>query len=120
MADEPISLACFNGGGQANQLWAIFQALRGAGSTVSDITQSCFIAGTEASQLWNVYRAILGLSGGGGFPTIVTAPTSFTDFSMFPGGVIPASGYYEAFDANFFWTLDPTIDSTWQQSTRSN
>jgi hypothetical protein len=118
MADETLS--CFNAGSQASQLWKIYEALRGIGSTVPAITQACFIAGTEASQLYNVYLAILGLTGGGSFPTIVTAPTTFTDYSMFPGGVFPASGIYQAYSSNYLWTLDASVDTTWQQSPRSN
>jgi len=43
--------------------------------------------------------------GGVGSTTSTIAPSSVTDFSMFEGGVAPASGTYIAFDNLNIWTL---------------
>lgn len=81
----------------------------------------CFVSLNPSYQRWNIYNAITG-GGSGGIPIVVDPyPVTLTDFSMFPGGVIPTSGTYFAFDADWVYSLDiPSGDTTWQQSARSN
>jgi hypothetical protein len=83
------------------------------------VNLACFSAQSLDGQLWLIYQA-LGGSSGGVSVIDVDAPTSLSDFSMFPGGVIPASGIYQALDDNWLYTLDPANDTTWQQTPRSD
>lgn len=112
----PETLACWTATTEDEQNYWIYVAAGG-----SEVSLACFAAGTGDSQRWLIYNAILNGGGGGGTPIQeVTAPTGFSDFSMFPGGVIPATGSYLALDDNFIWTLNALVDTTWQQSPRAN
>lgn len=80
---------------------------------------NCFNATTYSDQTWQIFQQ-LGGGGGGGPIQLETAPTTFSDSSMFPGGVFPATGAYQAYDENYIWSFDASVDTGWQQSARSN
>lgn len=81
---------------------------------------ACFVQAPYDEQTWLIYQALSGGGGGGTPALVVTAPTSLSDSSMFPGGVFPATGEYLAMDINWIYSYNSAVDSEWQQTPRSN
>jgi len=59
------------------------------------------------------------VGGTGASPYMAIAPTNPSDFSMFPGGVLPGSGVYFALDQNWIYTIDlDNGETAWQSTAR--
>lgn len=54
----------------------------------------------------------------GGIPFVSPAPASGNDFSMFPGGIAPGSGFYFSADGSNLYSYLGGTDSAWKQSNR--
>lgn len=108
------TLACWNQTTQDEQNYLLYVAVGGTA-----VSLACFVAAPTSEQTWLIYQQLGGAVAGGTMITVV-APANLTDFSMFPGGIAPAAGKYIAFDDNWIYTFDASIDTTWQQSARSN
>lgn len=78
-------------------------------------------AGGKAVPVQVTSDGSLVVGGGSSLPNVVAAPANVNDLSMFPGGVVPASGVYFSFDSNNIYTLDADNNETqWQFTPRAS
>lgn len=122
-----MTLTCFSQPDNLQRYYiylGVLQLISATGGTYDAVDFKCFVGAPDNVQRWYIEQALLAAaSGASGNVQFVNAPSGgdpFNDSSMFPGGTFPTEGKYEAWDINWIWTFDAEIDTTWQQTPRSN